>query len=45
MEEKEATGQAEDVTMTDTVNTTATENGSETGALTINDSSDPAQLR
>jgi len=46
VEEKEATGETEDVTMTETANTTATETGTETesGAPASNDQSDPAQL-
>ena len=37
VEKKEATGEAEDVTMTETANTTATEIGTETGAQATND--------
>lgn len=44
VEEKEQTGEAEDVTMTETTNTTVTEVGTETGAQATNDSSNRAQL-
>ena len=47
VEEKEATGETEDVAMTETANTTATETETETetGAPASNDYCDPAKLR
>ena len=47
MEEEEAMGEVEDITMTETATTAVTETGTETetGALATNDLSDAAQLR
>lgn len=46
-EKEEATGETEEVTMTEIATMAATETGTETetGALVANDSSNPAQLR